>query len=142
MSRIRGRDTKPELILRKSLHAAGFRYRIHARELPGRPDIVFPRYRAAIFVHGCFWHGHNCPMFKLPSTRQEFWSTKIIGNRQRDQRKATELKSAGWRILTIWECSLTGPARRPPDELTACCSEFLKSNDLYCELSGNWRNRR
>lgn len=138
MSRIRGRDTAPELLLRKSLHAAGFRYRLHARELPGRPDMVFPRFRAAIFVHGCFWHGHDCPMFKLPGTRQEFWSAKIVGNRQRDQRKASELEAAGWRILTVWECSLRGPARRPLGEVTGCCSAFLKTGEIRCELSGDW----
>jgi len=76
MSRIRGRDTKPEMLIRRGLHAQGFRYRLQNRKLPGRPDLVFPRYHAVIFVHGCFWHGHNCPMFKLPGTRQEFWSKK------------------------------------------------------------------
>lgn len=141
MSRIRGRDTKPELLLRKGLHAAGFRYRLHARGLPGRPDMVFPRFQAAVFVHGCFWHGHNCPRFKLPGTRQEFWLAKITGNRQRDQRKAIELEAAGWRVLTVWECILKGPARRPLAEVTGCCSAFLKSEEKRNELAGDWKNR-
>lgn len=140
MSRIRGRNTKPELLLRKILHGAGFRYRLHARELPGRPDMIFPRFKAAVFVHGCFWHGHDCPMFKLPATRQEFWSAKIGGNRLRDQRKAAELEAAGWRILTVWECGLKGPARRPLSEVTACCSSFLKGDEARGELSGDWQN--
>ena len=140
MSRIRGRDTKPELLLRKGLHAAGFRYRLHAPELPGRPDMVFPRFRAAIFVHGCFWHGHDCPMFKLPGTRQEFWSAKIAGNRQRDQRKSAELEAAGWRVLTVWECSVKGRAKRPLSEVTACCCSFLKDGPIRSELTGDWQN--
>src|ERR1700719_1649815 len=86
MSRIRGRDTKPELLLRRGLHAAGLRFRLHTERLPGRPGLVFPRYRAAILVHGCFWHGHDCPLFKLPATRSEFWASKIAGNRTRDNR--------------------------------------------------------
>ncbi|MCJ2032705.1 very short patch repair endonuclease [Methylobacterium sp. J-068] len=138
MSRIRGRDTKPELVLRKSLHAAGFRYRLHARELPGRPDMVFPRFRAAIFVHGCFWHGHDCPMFKMPGTRQEFWSAKISGNRARDQRKAAQLEAAGWRILTVWECSVKGPARRPKDDVAASCADFLRGDEQHGEIAGRW----
>ncbi|WP_455975362.1 very short patch repair endonuclease [Methylorubrum populi] len=138
MSRIRGRDTKPELLLRKNLHAAGFRYRLHARELPGRPDIVFPRFRAVVFVHGCFWHGHDCPMFKLPATRQEFWSAKIFGNRKRDERKAAELEAGGWRVLTVWECCLKGPAKRPASEVTAYCTAFLKGAQGHDSLAGKW----
>lgn len=113
MSRIRGKDTKPELLLRHGLHARGLRYRLHRKDLPGRPDIMFPRYRAVILVHGCFWHGHDCPLFKLPATRREFWAAKIEGNKARDARDIASLISAGWRVLVVWECVLKGPRRRP-----------------------------
>lgn len=113
MSRIRDRDTKPEMLLRRGLHARGLRFRLHRRDLPGCPDLVFPALRAVVFVHGCFWHGHNCPMFKLPATRTEFWAAKIEGNRRRDVRALEELSAAGWRTFVLWECDLRGPARRP-----------------------------
>jgi len=105
MSGIRGKNTKPELVIRKGLHAAGFRFRLHAKDVPGKPDIVLPRYRAAILVHGCFWHGHNCHLFRLPGTRQEFWQQKIEGNRQRDTRVRDQLDATGWRHMTVWECA-------------------------------------
>ena len=95
MSRIRGKDTKPELMLRRGLHALGLRFRLHRKDLPGRPDMVFPRYRAAVLVHGCFWHGHDCPLFKWPVTRREFWAVKIEGNRARDMRDLAGLAGAG-----------------------------------------------
>ncbi|MBC9176121.1 very short patch repair endonuclease [Pseudoroseomonas ludipueritiae] len=138
MSRIRGKDTKPEMIIRKGLHAAGLRFRLHAKELPGRPDLVFPRHQSAIQVHGCFWHGHHCPMCRLPATRREFWSAKISGNRERDQRTSAALLTAGWRLLTIWECSLRGPARRPEEEVLACCSDFFRSGRQQEEVAGVW----
>ncbi|WP_028656621.1 very short patch repair endonuclease [Nocardioides sp. J54] len=106
MAGIRGKDTKPELLLRKALHRDGFRYRLHARNLPGRPDMVFPRYKAAVFVHGCFWHGHEgCSYFKVPATRREFWEAKFAANRERDARRRLELEEAGWRTAVIWECA-------------------------------------
>jgi DNA mismatch endonuclease (patch repair protein) len=115
MSRIRGKDTKPELMLRQGLHARGLRYRLHRKDLPGRPDVVFPRFRAAILVHGCFWHGHDCPLFKLPATRREFWAAKIAGNKARDARDLATLATTGWRVLVVWECALKGPSRQPAD---------------------------
>lgn len=108
MSRIRGTNTKLEVLVRKALHAKGFRYRLGGVGLPGRPDIVLPKYRTVVFVHGCFWHGHNCPLYRLPKTRPEFWADKIGKNRSRDERVVVELESAGWRVLTVWECSLRG----------------------------------
>jgi DNA mismatch endonuclease (patch repair protein) len=117
MSRIRGKDTKPELVLRHGLHLRGFRFRLHRRDLPGCPDLVFPRFRAALFINGCFWHGHDCPMFKFPSTRTEFWAVKIAGNRERDAQALDNLSARGWRTLTVWECTLRGPMRRPVDEV-------------------------
>lgn len=104
MSRVRQRDTKPELMVRKLLHARGWRYRLHDRKLPGSPDLVFPRLRKALFVHGCFWHGHDCKLGKLPSSRTEFWTAKIEANRERDSRVLAGLKSRGWDALVIWQC--------------------------------------
>ncbi|PKQ66281.1 very short patch repair endonuclease [Labilibaculum manganireducens] len=107
MSRIKGKDTKPELVVRKFLFANGFRYRLHAKNLPGKPDIVLPKYKTAIFVNGCFWHGHqNCSYFVLPKTRTEWWLQKITNTQNRDQKAKTELQSLGWRTITIWECEL------------------------------------
>ena len=110
MAGIRGRNTRPELVIRKALHARGFRYRLHVAGLPGKPDIVLPRFRAVIFVHGCFWHGHDCPLFRLPATRSEFWEAKISRNRERDREVLGALKTTGWRCLTVWECAIRGPS--------------------------------
>ena len=106
MARIGPKNTKPELTVRRMLHAAGWRYRLHRKGLPGTPDIVFGTRRAVLFVHGCFWHGHHCRLGRLPKTRTEFWSEKIDGNRARDRRKVDELVERGWRVMTIWQCGL------------------------------------
>lgn len=112
MSRIQAKDTKPELTIRRLLFADGFRYRIHVKTLPGTPDLVLPKYRAVIFVHGCFWHGHDgCKYAKLPTTHVEFWRDKIPKNKERDQRVRQELVSGGWRVLTIWTCSINNQAK-------------------------------
>lgn len=108
MSGIRGRDTRIEVAVRKALFARGFRYRLNVRRLPGRPDLVLPRYNAAVFIHGCYWHGHDCGLFRLPSTNREFWQTKINSNRERDLRNAAALRAAGWRVAIVWECALRG----------------------------------
>lgn len=108
MSRIRGKNTGIELQVRKGLHALGFRYRLGGAGLPGRPDIVLPRYRTVVFVHGCFWHQHDCHLFRLPKTRTEFWKAKVEANRARDDRVSGKLESAGWRVQTLWECELRG----------------------------------
>ncbi|MXX75113.1 MAG: very short patch repair endonuclease [Holophagales bacterium] len=126
MSGIRGRDTKPEMVIRKGLHARGYRYRLHSRSLPGKPDLVFPSRRAAIFVHGCFWHGHDCPLFKWPSTRAGWWREKIEGNRARDQAVRQQLAAMGWRQLRIWECALKGRQRRPVGELLDSVGDWLE----------------
>ena len=105
MSRIRSRDTKPEMIVRRIAHGLGFRFRLHRRDLPGSPDLVFPRYRAIIMVHGCFWHRHpGCKNASTPGTRVDFWETKLQGNVVRDRRNETALRDLGWRILVVWEC--------------------------------------
>jgi DNA mismatch endonuclease (patch repair protein) len=112
MSRIRGRNTGPELRLRSLLHREGFRFRLHVKQLPGHPDIVLPRYRTAIFVHGCFWHRHpGCRNATTPSTRREFWQEKFDGNISRDLRNRAALEAAGWTVLTVWECELKADAK-------------------------------
>ena len=116
MAGIHSKDTKPEIYVRKLLHAKGYRFRLHKKDLPGKPDIVMPKYRLAIFVNGCFWHMHeNCHIFKMPKSRVEFWEAKLSANRKRDELKTSELVAAGWRVLTIWECSLKGRGKLPSD---------------------------
>lgn len=108
MSGIRSRDTKPELAVRRHLHAQGLRYRLHARELPGRPDIVLPRHRTVVFVHGCFWHRHEgCRFAYTPKSREEFWKAKLDGNAARDERDQQRLGKLGWRVEVVWECEVT-----------------------------------
>ncbi|MBC5782650.1 DNA mismatch endonuclease Vsr [Ramlibacter sp. USB13] len=107
MSAIRGSNTKPELLVRRYLHAAGLRFRLHGTNLPGRPDIVLPRYDAAVFVHGCFWHRHQgCPFATTPQARYEFWQEKFRQNMSRDHRVAETLREMGWRVFTVWECEV------------------------------------
>lgn len=112
MSRIRGRDTKPEMWVRRFLHAEGFRYRLHGKDLPGRPDLVLPKYGTVIFVHGCFWHAHHCQKGRIPSTRAGFWQDKFSINKRRDARNSRALRAAGWRVFHVWECSISSPGRR------------------------------
>lgn len=104
MSNIKGKDTKPEMIVRKWLWSNGFRYRLHGRNLPGKPDIVFSGRRKVIFIHGCFWHKHSCRFFKWPGTNVDFWKGKITGNVDRDKRNQSSLKKSGWKVLVVWEC--------------------------------------
>jgi len=116
MRAVKGKDTKPEITLRKALHRLGYRYRLNVRDLPGKPDLVFPKYKAVIFVHGCFWHGHACKRGRrTPKTNRAYWSEKIARNRARDKKNAAALKAAGWRVITVWECELPkiDPARLP-----------------------------
>lgn len=132
MSRVRGRDTAPEMAVRKLAHAMGFRYRLYAKDLPGHPDLVFPRLRKAIFVHGCFWHAHEgCKLFRVPSTRQEFWERKFAANCTRDERVLRELEARGWHVLVVWQCETKDPealrsrirsflSDRPPGQKGAC----------------------
>jgi len=125
MSRIRGGDTKPEMIVRQALHARGYRFRLHRRDLPGRPDIVLPKWRTAIFVHGCFWHRHDCRYFRMPATRTLFWQEKLARNVERDRVALTALGRYGWRTLTIWECAIRGKERLTLDALACALDDFL-----------------
>jgi DNA mismatch endonuclease (patch repair protein) len=136
MSRIRGRDTKPEIMIRRGLHARGLRYRLQDRTLPGRPDLVFAGRRAVILVHGCFWHGHTCPLFRLPASRIEFWRAKIESNRQRDARVHKALLAMGWRVLVVWECSLKGSAKWPFELLLDSAADFVKGDETERIIAG------
>jgi len=135
MSGIRGKNTKPELLIRKALHARGFRYRLHC-DLPGKPDICLPRHRAVIFVHGCFWHGHGCHLFKWPKTRPEFWRAKIGRNCEVDRAAEQRLSDEGWRVATIWECAVKGKSRLALDEVATNCADWLKSDQERLVIRG------
>ena len=112
MSQIKGKDTKPELLVRQYLHARGLRYRLHDKTLPGKPDLVLPKYKTIVFVHGCFWHKHDgCRYFVVPKTRTDFWLNKIGKNVVNDERQQAELTAAGWKVLTVWECELKPAVR-------------------------------
>jgi DNA mismatch endonuclease (patch repair protein) len=128
MSGIRGKDTKPELLVRTGLHSEGFRFRLHDRKLPGRPDLALARYRAVVFVHGCFWHGHDCHLFKWPKSRVEFWREKIEGNVRRDVAAVEKLLALDWRVGIVWECALKGRTALDPGEVIARCSGWLRSS--------------
>lgn len=131
MAGIRGKNTKPELTIRRRLHAEGFRFRLFRRDLPGRPDIALPRWKVVIFVHGCFWHGHEgCSYFRLPKTRSEFWEVKIRRNSERDHETIAKLEEAGWRIAVIWECAL----RKVPEETLRRLSVFIRSAQQKLEI--------
>ena len=136
MSNIRSKNTRPEIEIRKALHAAGFRYRLHRRDLPGVPDITFPRHRAVVFVHGCFWHGHDCHLFRWPSTNSERWKRKIHGNQSRDASSFKRLVASGWRVCTIWECALRGRNRRTRQEVADKTADWIRGTEQFCELSG------
>lgn len=142
MAGIRGKDTQPELAIRKALHALGFRYRIHVKQLPGKPDLAFFRFNAIIQINGCFWHAHKCHLFKWPSTRKEFWRKKISCNKERDVRNHNTLKKAGWRVLTIWECALKGRTRKPIDDVVNTAAEWLISGQSDMKIEGKRRTSR
>lgn len=136
MSGIRNKDTRPEKIIRSALHLKGYRYRLHVKKMPGKPDIVMPKFKAVIFVHGCFWHGHDCHLFKWPSSRIEFWRNKIGRNQKNDLITERELGTEGWRVLTIWECALKGRKRKPLTGIIKIASAWLKGNRKKLVIRG------
>ena len=136
MSGIQGKDTRPELIVRKALHRRGYRYKLHDKALPGKPDLVFPKYKAVIQVNGCFWHKHNCHIFKWPKSREDFWKQKIMGNAERDKKQLLELENMGWRVLIVWECCFKGKTRLPFDDCIDSIEYWIKNGTCSTELYG------
>jgi DNA mismatch endonuclease (patch repair protein) len=134
MAGIRGRDTKIEVSIRKALHARGFRYRTDVRGLPGRPDIVLPRWGAAIQVHGCFWHAHDCGLCRIPATRPDFWREKLGGNQVRDRRNKQALLDAGWRVATVWECAVRGKGPGAPAAVAEALDGWIRGDERTIEL--------
>lgn len=137
MSGIRGKNTRPELVIRTGLHKLGFRYRLHDERLPAKPDIVLPRHKAIILVNGCFWHGHECYLFKWPKTRRHFWRKKISETKIRDQRNINEYRKLGWRVLTVWECALKGKSDTELSLLINECKAWIESNIPSASIKGN-----
>lgn len=136
MSAIRGKDTKPELALRRALHARGFRFWLHSKKVHGRPDLVLPKYRAVVFVHGCFWHRHEgCRYATVPATRPEFWRAKFDANRARDRAVRTRLLEDGWRVAAVWECNLRKPEQ--VEATTESLSIWLRTEELQIEIGDN-----
>jgi DNA mismatch endonuclease, patch repair protein len=138
MAAIRSTNTKPELIVRKLLHAAGFRYRLHRGDLPGKPDLTLPKWNALIEVHGCFFHAHDCHLVKKPpSENAKFWQQKLAGNAERDRRNAEAAAALQWRRLVIWQCAITGRTRLDPGELRSRITDWLRGSDTTGEICGS-----
>ncbi len=135
MSAVKGKDTKPEMLFRKLIHKAGFRYSLHNSALPGKPDLVLKKYKCAVFIHGCFWHQHGCPKSKLPQTNEEFWNEKLSKNEERDTRVVDELLDSGWRVLILWECAFQKKKRSLGDILSEF-EFFIHSEEPYLEIPG------
>lgn len=137
MSGIRGKDTKPEIIVRRLLHKLGYRFRLHRKDLPGRPDIVLPKWSTVIFINGCYWHGHDaCHLFRPPKTRTDFWTKKIEGNRARDQQNYAASTDAGWKVLVIWECAVTKKLSLSDERLERAIIAALASTNPLNEIRG------
>lgn len=134
MAGIKGRNTKPEILIRKLLHKKGFRFRLHVKDLPGKPDIVLSKYKAVIFVNGCFWHGHkDCHLFKLPATRTEFWQEKITRNQANDSKSINLLLENNWKVGVVWECSIRG-ATKDHGRVINTISEWLRGESSFIEI--------
>lgn len=134
MRGIRSGDTKPEIFIRKGLHREGFRFRLRRSDLPGRPDIVLPKYRAVILVHGCFWHKHHCSLFRLPDTRTDFWLTKLNGNVSRDTKNIENLIQTGWRVAIVWECAMRGRRKMETADLIETLTDWLMGEENRIEV--------
>lgn len=135
MANIKGKNTKPEMAIRSALHRLGYRFRLHRKDLPGKPDIVLPKYRAVVFVNGCFWHGHFCSLFKWPKTREGFWREKILSNKARDQRNIQILLDRGWRVCIIWECSIKKTNETAFQEAVINLTQWLRATEPQKEIS-------
>lgn len=137
MSAIKGKDTRPEYAVRRLLYSAGYRYRLHVKGLPGKPDIVIRKYHAAIFVHGCFWHGHGCHLSKkLPETRKNFWKKKILSNKQRDEKNINQLIADCWRVCTIWDCALHRQGKIKEEKLLSMLETWIKGKKKRLDIVG------
>jgi DNA mismatch endonuclease (patch repair protein) len=137
MAGIRGKDTKPEILIRHGLHARGYRYRLHDKKLPGKPDLVMPKYSAVIFVNGCFWHGHDCHLFRIPKSNTDFWKNKISRNKELDGLHTAQLISMGWRVAIIGECALKGKAKLNFEELLDSIETWIHSGSVFITQYGN-----
>lgn len=140
MSNIKSKNTKPEILIRKLLHRQGFRFKLHDKTLPGKPDLVLPKYRAVININGCFWHCHSCHLFKWPDTKKEFWRKKITSNAERDSSNTEILLNGGWRVLVVWECSIKGKYKIPPEEVVDRIVDWLvggaDEGKIECQSEG------
>lgn len=138
MSQIRAKDTKPEMLVRKYLHSKGFRYRLHVKDLPGKPDIYLRKYNAVIEINGCFWHGHDCHLFQIPKTNTEFWKNKINENRKNDLNNRKKILKGGIRFCMIWECAIKGKSSLDFDILVGSLIKWLNSKIEFKEIEGNY----
>ncbi|MCQ1805091.1 very short patch repair endonuclease [Neorhizobium galegae] len=137
MASVGQKNTGAEMLLRQALHRRGLRYRLHDRSLPGSPDIVFRRFNTALFVHGCYWHSHGCYRSTTPKTRVDFWAAKFAANRLRDERSRDLILRRGWRVLTVWECALTGKLSLPAEAIASQVETWLASYEVLGEIEGN-----
>jgi DNA mismatch endonuclease (patch repair protein) len=137
MASVGQKDTGAEIVLRSALHTAGLRYRLHDRSLPGSPDLVFPRFRAVVFIHGCYWHAHGCYRSTVPKSSRAFWENKFAANKARDHKKAQALLADGWRVLNVWECALKGKTASKPDSVARAVRRWLRSSEVRGEISGH-----
>lgn len=141
MAAIKGKNTKPELALRKALTSIGVRYRLNVKALPGKPDLVLGKYRAVLFVHGCFWHCHECSRFRWPKNDADWWHSKLCGNKLRDAAVQSQLLAMGWRVGTVWECAFVGRLRRPTQEIAEACLRWLSTKQEAFDI-GEYRHRQ
>lgn len=136
MSGIGSKDTVPEIVIRRALHKRGFRFRLHRKDLPGKPDLVLTKYGTVIHINGCFWHGHDCSLFRMPQTRQQFWEGKIQANQARDKRNTKLLSELGWRQYFVWECALKGPDKIDVEDLVDEFENWLRSSEGLGSVAG------
>ena len=136
MALIHSKNTKPELLVRKALHTHGFRYRTHGKDLPGSPDVVLPKYKAVIQINGCFWHGHDCHIFRMPKTRADYWQQKITRNQARDEKNRKALLESGWRLMVVWECAVQGKCRLERETLISLIENWILVGNEFVEIRG------